>query len=121
GTLASSLIGRQYFLNSIDCLIKGAKAHTGSPQCQWCWKWGHPSNACRHPAICCPICVGPHHRDLHCSMSSCCKGNPKASPPIPPTLPDMACPHVHSCINCGTQHAVDDRHCPYWHHCFNHN
>ncbi|KAF9439625.1 hypothetical protein P691DRAFT_627609, partial [Macrolepiota fuliginosa MF-IS2] len=104
-----------------DCLIKGAKVHTGSPQCQWCWKWGHPSDACRRPAIHCPICAGPHHRDLHCTMSSCCKGNPKASPPIPPTPADMACPHVHSCINCSTQHAADNRCCPYWHHHFNCN
>ncbi|KAF9440881.1 hypothetical protein P691DRAFT_767094 [Macrolepiota fuliginosa MF-IS2] len=46
GTLTSSLISRRCFLNGIDCLIKGAKAHTGSPQCQWCWKWGHPSDTC---------------------------------------------------------------------------
>ncbi|KAF9441437.1 hypothetical protein P691DRAFT_629173, partial [Macrolepiota fuliginosa MF-IS2] len=90
-------------LNSVNCLIKGAKVHTGSPQCQQCWKWGHPSNACRCPAVHCPICMGPHHRDSHHSIS------------------DMACPHVHSCINCGAQHAADDRHCPYWHHCFNHD
>ncbi|KAF9439717.1 hypothetical protein P691DRAFT_631762, partial [Macrolepiota fuliginosa MF-IS2] len=101
--------------------IKGAKVHTSSPQCQQCWKWGHPSDSCRCPAIHCPICAGPHHRDSHRSMSSCCKGNPKASPPIPPTLADMACPHVHSCINCSAQHAVDNRCCPYWRHCFNHN
>ncbi|KAF9440762.1 hypothetical protein P691DRAFT_630798, partial [Macrolepiota fuliginosa MF-IS2] len=103
------------------CLIKGTKVHTGSPQCQQCWKWGHPSNACRCPAIHCPICAGPHHRNLHCSMSGCCKGNLKASPPIPPTPADMACPHVCSCINCSAQHAVDDRRCPYWCHCFNCN
>ncbi|KAF9440144.1 hypothetical protein P691DRAFT_688606, partial [Macrolepiota fuliginosa MF-IS2] len=99
-TLTSSLIRRQCFLNGINCLIKGAKAHTGSPQCQQCWKWGHPSDICRCPAIHCPICAGPHHRDSHCSMSGCCKGNPKASPPISPTPADMACPHVCSCINC---------------------
>ncbi|KAF9443905.1 hypothetical protein P691DRAFT_839750 [Macrolepiota fuliginosa MF-IS2] len=34
GTLASSLIGCQCFLNSINCLIKGTKVHPGSPQCQ---------------------------------------------------------------------------------------
>ncbi|KAF9440939.1 hypothetical protein P691DRAFT_621622, partial [Macrolepiota fuliginosa MF-IS2] len=82
-------------------------------------KWGHPSDACRCPAVQCPICMGPHHRDSHCSMSSCCKGNPKASPPIPPTPTDMACLHVCSHINCGTQYTADNRCCPYWCHCFN--
>ncbi|KAF9443906.1 hypothetical protein P691DRAFT_839753 [Macrolepiota fuliginosa MF-IS2] len=48
-------------------------------------------------------------------MSSCCKGNPKSTPV------DMACPHVHSCINCSAQHTVDNRCCPYWHHHFNCN
>ncbi|KAF9439500.1 Gag-like protein [Macrolepiota fuliginosa MF-IS2] len=113
GTLASSLISRQCFLNSIDCLIKGAKVHTGSPQCQQCWKWGHPSDACRCPAVRCPICVGPHHRDSHRSMSGL--------PSILPTPVDMACPHVCSCINCGAQHAADNRCCPYWCHHFNYN
>ncbi|KAF9440130.1 hypothetical protein P691DRAFT_623377, partial [Macrolepiota fuliginosa MF-IS2] len=86
-----------------------------------CWKWGHPSDTYRHPAIHCPICAGPHNKDSHHSMNGCCKGNLKASPPIPPTPADMGCPHVCSCINCSAQHAADDRHCPYWHHCFNHN
>ncbi|KAF9440237.1 hypothetical protein P691DRAFT_782912 [Macrolepiota fuliginosa MF-IS2] len=38
GTLASSLIRQQCFLNGVNCLIKGTKAHTGSPQCQQYWK-----------------------------------------------------------------------------------
>ncbi|KAF9440434.1 hypothetical protein P691DRAFT_687693, partial [Macrolepiota fuliginosa MF-IS2] len=65
--------------------------------------------------------MGPHCRDLHQSLSGCCKGNPKSTPPIPPTPADMACPNVCSCINCSAQHAVDDRCCSYWCHCFNHD
>ncbi|KAF9439398.1 hypothetical protein P691DRAFT_690914, partial [Macrolepiota fuliginosa MF-IS2] len=82
---------------------------------------GHLSNSCRCPAIHCPICMGPRSRDLHQSMSGCCKGNPKASLLIPPTPVDMACPHVCSCINCSAQHTAGNRCCPYWCCCFNHN
>ncbi|KAF9447023.1 hypothetical protein P691DRAFT_761136 [Macrolepiota fuliginosa MF-IS2] len=41
GTCTSQLIGRCLFLNEAEVLIKGVKAHTGTPQCQCCWHWGH--------------------------------------------------------------------------------
>ncbi|KAF9439757.1 hypothetical protein P691DRAFT_637990, partial [Macrolepiota fuliginosa MF-IS2] len=58
GTRASQLIGHHLFLNEAEVLIKGVKAHTGMPQCQQCWHWGHNTEVCRHPVICCPICTG---------------------------------------------------------------
>ncbi|KAF9440408.1 hypothetical protein P691DRAFT_687774 [Macrolepiota fuliginosa MF-IS2] len=72
GTRASQLISHCLFLNNVEVLIKGAKAHTGMPQCQCCWKWGHTTDACCCPAIHCPICSGPHSRASHCSLARCC-------------------------------------------------
>ncbi|KAF9441500.1 hypothetical protein P691DRAFT_683705, partial [Macrolepiota fuliginosa MF-IS2] len=113
---ASSLIGQSLFLNGGQVIIKGAKAHTGTPQCQWCWKWGHMMGMCCHPAGHCPICSGPHIEANHHSITRCCHSNPKATPPIPPTPADAPCSHIHACINCGNPHAANNWHCPYWHH-----
>ncbi|KAF9440660.1 hypothetical protein P691DRAFT_781684 [Macrolepiota fuliginosa MF-IS2] len=64
GTCTSQLISHCLFINRVEVLIKGAKAHT---------------------TIHCPICMGPHLEANHCSIVGCCCSNPKASPPIPPT------------------------------------
>ncbi|KAF9442630.1 hypothetical protein P691DRAFT_627378, partial [Macrolepiota fuliginosa MF-IS2] len=119
GSRASTLIGCTLFLNGGTVTIRGAKAHTGTPQCQRCWKWGHTTGTCRRPAIRCPICSGPHTGANHRSIAGCCRGNPKASPPIPPTPADAPCSHVRPCINCGNPHAANDKRCPYWRHRFN--
>ncbi|KAF9441440.1 Gag-like protein, partial [Macrolepiota fuliginosa MF-IS2] len=119
GTQASSLIGQSLFLNGGQVTIKGTKAHTRTPQCQRCWKWGHTTSTCCHPAIQCPICSGPHLEANHHLIARCCYGNPKATPPIPPTLADAPCLHVHACINCGNPHAANNWCCPYWCHQFN--
>ncbi|KAF9442519.1 hypothetical protein P691DRAFT_681348, partial [Macrolepiota fuliginosa MF-IS2] len=60
GSHASTLIGCSLFLNGGMVTIKDAKVCTRTPQCQWRWKWGHTMDTCCHPAICCPICSGPH-------------------------------------------------------------
>ncbi|KAF9439867.1 hypothetical protein P691DRAFT_689429, partial [Macrolepiota fuliginosa MF-IS2] len=117
GTRASQLISCRFFLNEAEVLIKGAKAHTSMPQCQQHWHWGHSTEVCCHLAICCPICTGPHSKASHRQLMGCCRGNPKATPPIPPTPVDTPCPHIHSCINCGNKHAADNHCCPYWQHC----
>ncbi|KAF9440648.1 hypothetical protein P691DRAFT_651795, partial [Macrolepiota fuliginosa MF-IS2] len=106
GTRASLLIGRRLIVNGAEVLIKGAKAHTGTPQCCRCWKWGHTTDMCRRPAVCCPICIGPHTEANHRSIA----GAHSMRPP---------CPHSRACINCGAQHAANSRRCPYWHHRFN--
>ncbi|KAF9439702.1 hypothetical protein P691DRAFT_619719, partial [Macrolepiota fuliginosa MF-IS2] len=84
-----------------------------------CWHWGHNTEVCCCLAAHCPICTGPHMKASHHQLMGCCQGNPKVTPPIPPTPADMPCMHVCACINCGNKHATDNHHCPYWQHCFN--
>ncbi|KAF9439884.1 hypothetical protein P691DRAFT_634185, partial [Macrolepiota fuliginosa MF-IS2] len=69
GTQASQLISCCLFINGAEALIKGAKAHTGTPQCHRCWKWGHTTDTCRCPVTCCPICAGPHVEANHQSLA----------------------------------------------------
>ncbi|KAF9440407.1 hypothetical protein P691DRAFT_687776, partial [Macrolepiota fuliginosa MF-IS2] len=84
GIWAASVIRQHLFLNGGDCIIKGTKVHTSSPQCQQCWKWGHPTDACWHPALRCLICAGPHSRDLHHSMAAVkATSSPPPHPPYP--------------------------------------
>ncbi|KAF9439977.1 hypothetical protein P691DRAFT_784047 [Macrolepiota fuliginosa MF-IS2] len=46
--------------------IKGAKAHTGTPQCQQCWKWGHTTDVpCSHVHACIN-CGNPHAANNQC-------------------------------------------------------
>ncbi|KAF9441252.1 hypothetical protein P691DRAFT_640579, partial [Macrolepiota fuliginosa MF-IS2] len=101
GTHASQIISHHHLINGAETLIKGAKAHTSTPQCQRCWKWGHMTDACCCPATCCPICAGPHTEANHQSLA----GEP--------------CIHACPCLNCGNQHVANDWHCPYWHYHFN--
>ena len=64
----------------------------------------------------CPLCQGPHSKDHHRSLAQCCKGAPKAIPPIPPMGDGLPCPHLSSCLNCGKLHSTDSVHCPFWQH-----
>ncbi|KAF9441255.1 hypothetical protein P691DRAFT_684569, partial [Macrolepiota fuliginosa MF-IS2] len=86
-----------------------------------CWHWGHTTDTCCHPVICCPICASPHSKASHRQLTGCWQhcSNPKANPPIPPTPADVSCPHTHICLNCGTKHTADNHCCPYWRHHFN--
>jgi hypothetical protein len=72
--------------------FRAARANPGSPLCQRCWKWGHPTTACWGPQIKCPICMGPHRKEHHCTLAGCCKGGPADQPP-PVTLP-LRVPHA---------------------------
>jgi hypothetical protein len=56
--------------------------------------------------------------DDHWVLAGCCKGNPKATPPVPPTPEGAPCPHVSRCPNCQKPHATDDRKCNFWRHRF---
>ncbi|CAA7269047.1 unnamed protein product [Cyclocybe aegerita] len=85
GTRAKKALGQPIFLAGRSCAIRPAARHTGVPLCQRCWKWGHPTVACKAKQLSCPICSGPHEQKEHRQHAGCCKGNTKAKPPVPPT------------------------------------
>ncbi|KXN92924.1 hypothetical protein AN958_08277, partial [Leucoagaricus sp. SymC.cos] len=121
GANVKKLNGQFVTIGSNRCVIWPAKARPGIPLCQRCWRWGHSTNTCKSEAIRCPRCSGPHSERHHWEYASCCKGNPKANPPIPPTIADVDCPHVPICSNCHGKHAANDRKCKYWRHRFDAN
>ncbi|CAA7263691.1 unnamed protein product [Cyclocybe aegerita] len=83
-----------------------------------CWKWGHPTVACKAKQLSCPICSGPHEQKEHRQHAGCCKGNAKAKPPVPPTPRDQPCPHKGRCVNCHKDHAANSASCKFWAHCY---
>jgi len=81
---AKEVINRPIQMGGAVAYICAAKANPGVALCQRCWKWGHPSSACRGLQAKCPLCMGPHSREHHHTLAGCCKGNTKATPPTPP-------------------------------------
>ena len=120
GANASVVVYHRIHIEGAVCSIRRAQAQPGVPLCGRCWCWGHSTQACRRQAIVCPRCGGPHKVENHRALASCCKGHPKASPPIPPTPAGQPCPHQAHCRNCDGAHAADDRRCPFWRNRFNH-
>jgi hypothetical protein len=116
--LRKALIGRAVQFGRYVSPFRPARANPGSALCQRCWKWGHPDSACRAPQIRCPVCAGPHRKEHHRALAGCCKGNAKATPPVPPTAEGTACPHPARCVNCSKNHAADSRQCNFWRHRF---
>jgi hypothetical protein len=94
GARAKGLVGKTVQFGQYASYFRAARANPGSPLCSRCWRWGHPLSACCAPQLRCPICLGPHHKDHHRVLAGCCKGNPKATPPVPPTPEGAPCPHV---------------------------
>ncbi|CAA7264627.1 unnamed protein product [Cyclocybe aegerita] len=47
GTRAKKALGQPIFLAGQSCAIRPAARHTGVLLCQCCWKWGHPTVACK--------------------------------------------------------------------------
>ncbi|KAF9441343.1 hypothetical protein P691DRAFT_766406 [Macrolepiota fuliginosa MF-IS2] len=105
--------------NGINCLIKGTKVHTSTPQCQQCWKWGHPSDYAGAQPPTAPSAQVPIIGTCIIPWQVVAKATPRHPPPIPPTPANVACPHVGSCVNCSAKHTADVRCCPYWCHHFN--
>jgi hypothetical protein len=97
GARAPCLIGKTVQFGQYASYFRAARANPGSPLCSRCWRWGHPLSACCAPQLRCPICLGPHRKDHHRVLAGCCKGNPKATPPVPPTPEGTPCPHVSRC------------------------
>ncbi|KDR65316.1 hypothetical protein GALMADRAFT_148783 [Galerina marginata CBS 339.88] len=52
--------------------------------------------------------------EQHRGHAACCKGAPKANPPIPPTPVGQACPHHHRCSNCKKEHPATSNKCRFW-------
>ncbi|CAA7261914.1 unnamed protein product [Cyclocybe aegerita] len=116
GTRAKKALGQPIFLAGRSCAIRPAARHTGVPLCQRCWKWGHPTVACKAKQLSCPICSGPHEQKEHRQHAGCCKGNAKAKPPVPPTPHDQPCPHKGRCVNCHKDHTTNSASCKFWAH-----
>ncbi|CAA7267600.1 unnamed protein product [Cyclocybe aegerita] len=120
GTRAKKALGQPIFLAGRSCAIRPAAQHTGVPLCQRCWKWGHPTVACKAKQLSCPICSGPHEQKEHRQHAGCCKGNAKAKPPVLPTPRDQPCPHKGRCVNCHKDHAANLALCNFWAHRYDH-
>ncbi|CAA7269038.1 unnamed protein product [Cyclocybe aegerita] len=116
GTRAKKALGQPIFLAGQSCAIRPAARHTGVLLCQHCWKWGHPTVACKAKQLSCPICSGPHEQKEHRQHAGCCKGNAKAKPPVLPTPCDQPCPRKGCCVNCHNDHAANSASCKFWAH-----
>ncbi|CAA7269052.1 unnamed protein product [Cyclocybe aegerita] len=116
GTHTKKALGQPIFLAGWSCAIRPATRHTGVLLCQRCWKWGHPTVACKAKQLSCPICLGLHEQKEHRQHVGCCKGNTKAKPPVPPTPRDQPCPHKGHCVNCHKDHTANLALCKFWAH-----
>jgi hypothetical protein len=118
GARAKALVGRTVQFGRWVSVFKEARANPGSPLCMKCWRWGHPSQACRAPQIKCSACSGPHRSEHHRTLLGCCRGNAKVTPPMPAMPEGQPCPHPAQCISCRKDHAADSRKCKFWAHRF---
>ncbi|KAF9267612.1 hypothetical protein L218DRAFT_845202, partial [Marasmius fiardii PR-910] len=118
GSRAKRLIDRQIHIFGRVCFIRSTTASPGVPMCTRCSRWGHSINACRAPLYRCPQCSGPHSNDEHRLVAGCCRGKPKANPPIPPTEVGKPCLHQPICPNCRGKHSAYSRECQFWRHRF---
>ncbi|KAJ3561033.1 hypothetical protein NP233_g10445 [Leucocoprinus birnbaumii] len=80
GTKAKCLVNRQFNIGRSVATVRATAMHPGVAQCRNCWKWGHPTHACRAQSAKCQICGGPHQKQNHRSLAWCCKANEKANP-----------------------------------------
>ena len=111
-----SLVNCAFMYGKHHLVIAPAVKHVGVPQCNRCWRFGHPSNAriCPLKGKLCPICGEIHSIEFHRALETCCHGQPKRNPPIPATPDGEPCSHDTRCINCSENHHSDDRICRYW-------
>ncbi|TFK16336.1 hypothetical protein FA15DRAFT_607564 [Coprinopsis marcescibilis] len=106
GTKAKTLIGRLVSMGGKTCQIQAMKANLGVALCQRWWRWGHSAFGCTAKVLSCPKCSGPHEQGQHCQVAGCCKGNPKANPPVPAVPMGEPCTYMR-CINCMGNHAAN--------------
>ena len=120
GARARKLMNNTILIRGVTCQIRTARANPGLSLCTRCWRWGHSSGGCRAIQPKCPRCSGPHREEQHRDLASCCRGNPKATPPVPPTPAGQPCPHRPHCPNCKGAHSATERSCSFWIHRFDH-
>ncbi|CAA7267353.1 unnamed protein product [Cyclocybe aegerita] len=96
GTRAKKALGQPIFLTGRSCAIRPAARHTGVLLCQCCWKWDHPTIACKAKQLSCPICL--------------------VKPPVLPTPRNQPCPHKGHCVNCYKDHTANSASCKFWAH-----
>ncbi len=80
-----------------------------TPQCTYCWIWGHPGSSCNSAVEVCARCGDNHNAYYHNTVAKCCADRPDRE-----TVP---CSHPPRCRNCfGPHYANDHRLCPYAKH-----
>ena len=116
GLKLQALAGRTFMYGKYRLTVGPAEKRVGVPQCTRCWRFGHRSDmhVCPSHSRCCALCNGPHETEHHRILASCCRGNPKATPPVPPTPGSEPCPHKPRCVNCGGEHGANNSVCKYW-------
>ena len=118
GSKGKTLINRSFNFERHTATVRGTAMHPRVAQCRNCWRWGHPTHACRAQGAKCQKCGGPHRIENHRLLAWCCKANPKSNPPREATTDGVPCPHTFKCLNCKGDHSADDNKCPFWCHCF---
>ena len=118
GSKGKTLINRSFNFERHTATVRGTAMHPGVAQCRNCWRWGHPTHACRAQGAKCQKCGGPHRVENHRLLAWYCKANTKSNPPREATAGGAPCPHTFKCLNYRGDHAADDNKCPFWCHCF---
>ena len=118
GSKGKTLINCSFNFERHTATVRGTAMHPGVAQCRNCWRWGHPTHACRAQGAKCQKCGGPHRVENHRLLAWCCKANTKCNPPREATAAGVPCPHTFKCLNCRGDHAADDNKCPFWRHRF---
>ena len=100
------------------CPFRAAWANPGLALCQRCWKWVTWKWHAMLLRLSAPLVGGLTTRNTTGLSPGVARATRKLSPPNPPMAKDLPCPHAHRCINCGNEHAADDRRCNPWRHQF---
>jgi hypothetical protein len=87
GANAKALTGRTVQFGRWAASFRTVRANPGSPLCIRCWKWGHPTAACRALQIVCPHCGALTARNTTASWLVAVKGTTRRRHPSPPRIP----------------------------------
>ena len=118
GSKGKTLINRSFNFGRHTATVRGTAMHPGVAQCRNCWRWGHPTHACRTQGAKCQKCGSPHRVENHRLLAWCCKANPKSNSPREATADSVSCSHTFKCLNCKGNHSADDNKCSFQCHHF---